>query len=93
MTKLICILLMLFPMNAQAQEVVLAVSYFDNHAKDVKYEALRKGLAEMLISDLSTSKDLKVVERERLNDVLNEISLQQSKFFDQKLAFHKTIII
>jgi len=39
---------------------------------------LERGLAELLVTDLSRSRELKVVERERLQALLDEIQLQQS---------------
>ncbi len=66
--------------------IAVAVSYFDNTSGEVKYDPLRKGLAQMLITDLSVSKDMKIVERERLNDVLTEIELQKSPYMDQSSA-------
>ena len=40
----------------------------------------------MLITDLSISKDIRLVERERLNDVLKEIDLQKNPYFDSASA-------
>lgn len=66
--------------------IAVAVSYFENTSKDAKLEPLKKGLAEMLITDLSISRDIRLVERERLNDVLKEIALQKSPYMDQASA-------
>ena len=66
--------------------IPLAVSYFDNTSKDASLDPLRKGIAEMLITDLSISPDIKLLERERLNDVLKELKLQSSSFVDPKSA-------
>jgi TolB-like protein len=78
---------LLIPQAASADDrIAVAVSYFDNTSKDAKLDPLKKGLAEMLITDLSISKDLKMVERERLNDVLKEVELQKSPFMDQSSA-------
>ena len=66
--------------------IAVAVSYFDNTSNDSKLDPLKKGLAEMLITDLSISKDLRMVERERLNDVLKEVELQKSPYMDQSSA-------
>ncbi|MDP6945075.1 MAG: CsgG/HfaB family protein, partial [Myxococcota bacterium] len=64
----------------------IAVSYFANTSKKPELEPLKKGIAEMLITDLSVSKDIRLVERSRLNDVMKELDLQASKFVDKKTA-------
>src|SRR5215831_7380225 len=63
-----------------------AVLYFDYDGKDAELALLRKGLAQMLISDLAASDAIRVVERERLQDVLGELKLQQSSKIDQASA-------
>jgi TolB-like protein len=62
------------------------VLYFDYQGKNEELALLKKGLAQMLISDLSQSDAFTVVERDRLEDVLAELKLQQSKAVDQKTA-------
>jgi len=64
----------------------VAVLYFDYTGKDQELEVLRKGLAQMLISDLSGSDTIRVVERDRLEDVLTELKLQGSGKVDAKSA-------
>ena len=66
--------------------VAIAVSYFDNTSKDEQLNPLKRGLAEMLITDLSVSSRLQIVERERLNDVLKEVALQKSPYMDPRSA-------
>ncbi len=66
--------------------VPVAVSYFDNTSNDKTLEPLKKGIVEMLITDLSVSSELRLVERTRLNDVLKEIELQKSPYMDQSSA-------
>jgi len=62
------------------------VLYFDYTGKDPNLEPLRKGLARMLISDLSANTAFQIVERERLEEVLAELKLSQSKAVDPKTA-------
>ena len=45
---------------------IVAISYFDNTSGTKEYDPLSKGLADMLITDLSNVKSLKIVEREKL---------------------------
>ncbi len=64
----------------------IAISYFDNSSGDAKYNALSKGIADMLITDLSKVKGVTIVEREKLEKLIQEIKLGQSKYFDQSTA-------
>lgn len=69
-----------------ATRQTLAVAYFDNNAGSVRYDYWRKALADMLITDLSKIKVLQLVEREKLEQVIKELKLQQEKLFDQRTA-------
>ena len=64
----------------------LAVLYFDYGGKDASLEPLRQGLAQMLISDLGSLEGVKVVERERLQEVLKEQQLGTSGKLDPRTA-------
>jgi curli biogenesis system outer membrane secretion channel CsgG len=44
---------------------------------DTKTVAISKGLADMLITDISNVKSLKIVEREKLESLLKEIGLDE----------------
>lgn len=70
---------------ARANEPVLAVLYVDNHSGDAAYDVLEKGLADMLVTDLS-AQGLTVVERARLEALIDEQKLQGTKFFDPSTA-------
>lgn len=65
----------------------IAILDFDNNSigedKD-KWEPMGKGIAQMLITDLSKATKLKVVERERIQYIMNEIDLEKKQAFDQK---------
>ena len=63
----------------------VAVMYFDNRS-DPKYDPLRLGLSQMIISDLQGPKDYAVVERERLEDILKELELNKSNKIDPASA-------
>src|SRR5687768_14231382 len=69
-----------------ADKPTVAVLYFDYQGKNEELALLKKGLAQMLISDLSASDAYVVVERDRLEDVLAELKLGQSKAVDAKTA-------
>ena len=64
----------------------VAVLYFDYEGKIDDLVPLRKGLAQMLITDLAGQSGVVLVERERLEDVLKEQNLHKSAKFDQATA-------
>jgi TolB-like protein len=63
----------------------IAVSPFQNLGQQ-SYAPLSKGLAAMIITDLSKVKTLKVVERVQLKALLDELKLSQSGLVDAKSA-------
>lgn len=64
----------------------IAVLYFENQSPDRKeLDALAKGLCSMMITRLDAKKaQYDIVERERLEVVLNELDLTRSAKFDQR---------
>jgi len=72
--------------DGEAEPLVIAVTYFDNHSGDATYDALGRGLADMLITDLSVLAGVTVVERARLNDLLAELELARGEFIDSATA-------
>ena len=73
------------PQKAPAART-LTIMYFDNNSGQKDYDALGKGLADMLITDLTKYSGLEVVERARLEKLLEELKLQQTKYFDPQTA-------
>jgi curli biogenesis system outer membrane secretion channel CsgG len=71
---------------ATGRPVTVAVLYFDYDGKVADLEVLRKGLAQMLISDLAGQEGCQVVERDRLEAVLAEQKLGQSGKLDKGTA-------
>jgi len=71
--------------SALAAEPVLAVLYVANHSGDARYDVLHKGLADMLVTDLQ-AQGLTVVERARLQALIDEQALQATSFVDPKTA-------
>lgn len=67
----------------------IAILDFDNNSigtdKEI-WEAMGKGLAQMLITDLSKLIKLKVIERERIQYLLDELKLERNAAFDQNTA-------
>ena len=65
----------------------VAVLYFDYTGKNAELFVLKKGMAQMLISDLKPSLPCcDLVERDRLEEILKELKLSQSKHLDSKTA-------
>lgn len=64
----------------------VAVLYFDNNTGSADYDNLGRGMASMMISDLSSLKDIQLVEREHMQDVLKEQDAQHTHYFDQSTA-------
>ena len=82
--RVLYILFFAFATTVNAKTI--AISYFDNSSGDAKYNALSKGIADMLITDLSKVKGVNIVEREKLEKLIQEIKLGQSKYFDPATA-------
>lgn len=64
----------------------LAVMNFDNHSPDGQWQWLSKGLADMIITDMSASERLRIVERERLNLIVAEHKLIKTGIVDSTIA-------
>jgi TolB-like protein len=88
MRKLLLALALLIPSIAKAgdQRPTVAVLYFDYSGKDPEMAVLKKGLAQMLISDLSSVDQIRLVERDRLEEILAELKLGQSAKIDPQTA-------
>jgi TolB-like protein len=81
---LVALALLFAPTMAAARTI--AIAYFDNNSGHADLDPLRKGLADMLITDLGNVGSLQIVERDKLNQVLDELKLSKSKFIDPKTA-------
>jgi len=71
---------------ADLPEKSVAVLYFLSLSEDSQWEPLQKGLAEMIITDLSQIDEIKIVERLRLNQLMEELRLSTTGFMDEKTA-------
>ena len=80
------IFLILFSVSTTLLGKVIAISYFDNNSEIVKFNPLAKGIADMLITDLSKVNGVIIVERSKLDQIIKEINLQGSKYFNQQTA-------
>ncbi len=70
------------------QRKTIAVLYFQNNslADRQNMEPLQKGLADMLITELSKIQALKVIERNQLQQMIEEMKLGQSGMVDEQTA-------
>jgi TolB-like protein len=77
-----------FAMTPSSTIKTIAILDFDNNSLDDadKLANLGKGLADILISDLGTLTKLKVVERERIQFILDEIQRGDAMVNGQRLA-------
>ena len=66
----------------------VAVLYFTNGAlvDNASYAALSKGMAEMLITELAQNTGIRVVERDRIQTLIEEQNLQNSDRVDKETA-------
>jgi TolB-like protein len=64
----------------------VAVLYFDYQGKNPELEPLRKGLAQILTTDIGELETIRVVERARLEEVLAELELGRSAKVDRASA-------
>lgn len=82
---LFVLLLSLVPTLALAGPDSVAVLYFGNTGNE-ELAPLKVGLSQMLITDLKMTKGLTVVERERIQEVLDELEMGHSGVVDKKTA-------
>jgi TolB-like protein len=83
LVRVLCLILGLLALPASAADKpTVAVLYFGYGGKTPEMEVLRKGLAQMMISDLSGFGTVRLVERDRLQEILDELNLAQSSKFD-----------
>jgi len=69
-----------------APENSIAVLYFTDLSGNPDFVPLRKGLAEMLITDLAQVKSLQVVERARMQMLLDEMGLGMTGLVKEETA-------
>ncbi len=62
----------------------LAILYFENNTGDEQLDHWRKGLAELLITDLSQSKYFRVLSGDRIYDILREEDLLEARSYSTR---------
>lgn len=87
MLRLVVLLLLAGPAFAVAPDAGVkprvAVLYFEAHTEDPDMKEFAKGLAELMINDLLATDAMQVVERSRLEEVLTELKLGESRLADK----------
>ena len=71
-------------MNLNAKRI--AILYFSNSGENKKLNMLKKGLADMMISDLSNINMLNIVERDQIEKIVREQKLSNTSDFDPETA-------
>lgn len=87
--QLVCILLLSVSavVPVRAQDTAVTVVDFYNLSQDTRWGWLSRGMADMLITDLSAVDRFRIVDREGLQKYLDEIELQGNGMFsDQTLV-------
>ncbi len=82
---MLVVVALLLALPASAARSVAVMPLVKGSAPD-DYDGLGTALAGMLITDLSQVPELQLVERERLGDILAEISLGETGYLDPKTA-------
>ncbi|MBS1151422.1 MAG: domain protein, putative component of TonB system [Myxococcaceae bacterium] len=70
---------------AAAKKPTVAILYFD-YDQGGELEALKKGLAQMLITDLVGHPGIALVERARMQEIFEELKLNETKKVDPETA-------
>ncbi len=87
MPRFLTLLCCLFSLaSGAAARPTLAILYFDYDQKDGELEALKKGLAQMLITDLVNHPAVTLVERARMQEIFDELKLNETKKVDPETA-------
>lgn len=89
-TNLISAALIIFVLSGatlKAGEMIsIAILEFENRSGDMKLEHLKCGISGMITTDITRIQDITVVERAKLNMILQEINFNRSKYVDQSTA-------
>ena len=69
---------------APSEKPSLAILYFENNTGDAQLEHWRKGLAELLITDLGQSRYFRVLSGDSIYDILREMDLLEAKGYSTR---------
>ena len=68
------------------RKTTLAVMYFTNRGEEGDWDWLRKGFADLLITDLASCDRLLLIERERIQEILKELKVSESGVINKAVA-------
>jgi len=74
-------------------DATLAVLAFSNDTGDPRYDPLGRGLASMMTSDLAAVPTVRLVERDRVQALLDELDFQQSAYVDPETALQVGLFV
>ena len=86
----IVIVLLLFAItcssvNAAGEATIkVAVMEFENNSGKQDLEHLKKGIRDMITTDITQVNDITVVEQARIDQILKEINFSRSEYFDKE---------
>lgn len=66
--------------------ISIAVLEFENNSGDTTMAHLKKGIRDIITTDISQVSGISVVERAKLNEIFKELQLSESKYFDPKMS-------
>lgn len=71
--------------DAASKMRTLAILYFENNSvtDHEAMDGLSKGISAMLVTDLMGTPGLRIVERERVQFLMDELKMQKSEYYDQ----------
>ncbi len=71
--------------DAASKMRTLAILYFENNSvtDHEAMDGLSKGISAMLVTDLMGTPGLRIVERERIQFLMDELKMQKSEYYDQ----------
>src|SRR5436190_12465104 len=75
--------------TAQAAKPTVAIMYFNNNVftKDAKdYDGLTKGVPDFLVSELSSNQNIRVIERDQVQKLIDEQKLTSGGQVDRETA-------
>ncbi len=72
--------------TAELSPNAIAIFPFAYQGNDPQYEVLGKGIAEMMITDLSQVRNLKLIERVRLQALMEELELEHTGLVEETTA-------
>jgi len=82
------------PLQGQVQDTsVVGVLKYDNNSGEERYDHLGKAFSSMMISDLSAIPRLRLIERERIEEISAELDLQYSGRVDEESAVSLGMIV